>query len=316
VKYQYFAVDALPPVIQETFSNLSDELASWLTLENAAVWADCEVIQDFDSRLDNTPNIVKIKYLTCLLTKEGGEIYLAAGRLLSDDFLGLYFSWLAVRLTEAVCIYAGNNLLRSSQERLGARWEQVNRNQTLFHVSSDKTNELIYFLFTTLIPEVRGLVGPRRNTAFSDLTEQFRQQSQQAREKPDVKPKGRTSKTPRTLPQTVETLCCPPFTPANLRQLLTELEVIGPETRRWHLGELKGKAAAPKSAFPAAYRALAEARLLVQTAAPVYRQLFEQEFGVELSDRIANFKYGNGSNAFHDYLIRAQYWIKIWKTKL
>jgi hypothetical protein len=319
VKYQPFAVDALPPVIQETFSNLSDELASWLTPENAAVWTDCEVILEFDNNLGNIPNIVKIKYLSLMLTQQAEDVYLAAGRLLSAEFSAFYFGWLAMRLTEAMCIYAGNNLLRAGQERMAARWEQVSKQQPRFYVGSEKANELLHFLFTTLIPQVYSIVGHRKaqqTTAFSDLAEQFTQQAQQARERQEAKPKGRAAKVPKTLPQTVETLCCSPFTPAYLRQLLTKLEVVDAETGHWHLGELKGKAAAPKSAFPAAYRALAEARLLLQTDAPVYRQLFEQQFGVELSDRTANFKEGNGSLAFHDYLARARYWIKIWKSKL
>jgi hypothetical protein len=307
VKYQYFAIDALPQGIQETFDSLRDELDAWVTPENVAKWSDFEVLLEFESKLTGLQPVTQIRYLTCLLTKEGGEIYLAAGALLSTNFLNFYFSWLAVRLTEALCAYVGSNLLRSNQERLEARWAQASRNRLLFRISNRKADDLLHFLFTTLVPQASMLVGKAQAVTVGDVTNQFTRDSQQPQPK---------RHTPTTLPQTLESLCLPPFTPLDLRKLLTELGVLDTDTGRWHLGKLVSKAASPKSAFPAAYRSLVEARLLLQTDTPIYRQIFEKEFGVELGDRTANYKEGKGSTAFHDYLNRARYWIKIWKSKL
>jgi len=68
------------------------------------------------------------------------------------------------------------------------------------------------------------------------------------------------------------------------------------------------------SAFPAAYRALFEAKLMLFADAPVYRKAFEKEFHVKFSDRLATFKDGSGSARFQDYLIEARRWITIWKA--
>ena len=119
---------------------------------------------------------------------------------------------------------------------------------------------------------------------------------------------------PLPLSSNVATLCSGSFTPADLRDLLTSLGVLDADTGHWHLGELKGKAAAPLSAFPAAYRALFEAKLMLFADAPVYRKAFEEEFHIKFSDRLATFKDGSGSARFQDYLVEARRWITIWKA--
>jgi len=306
VKYQYFAIDALPLAIQETFDNLRDEIDAWITPDNVEKWDEFEVILEFESKLAGLKPITQIRYLTCLLTKDGGEMCLAAALLLSADFPNFYFSWLAVRLTEALCAYIGGNLLRSNHERLETRWAQAKRKQLLFRISNRKADELLHFIFTTLVPQASILLGKSTTVTVEDLASQFTREAAQPQAK-----RG----TATALPQTLETLCIPPFTPADLSKLLVHLGVIDADTGRWHLGDLRSKAAAPKSAFPAAYRSLVEKRLMLSISDTIYSRIFQKEFGVELKDRTANYKEGKASTAFHDYLNVARYWVKIWTTK-
>ena len=116
------------------------------------------------------------------------------------------------------------------------------------------------------------------------------------------------------LTSNVATLYSGSFKPTDLRDLLTSLGVLDADNGHWHLGELKGKAAAPLSAFPAAYRTLFGAKLMLFADAPVCRKAFEKEFHVRFSDRLATFKDGSGGAHFQDYLVEARRWITIWKA--
>ena len=59
------------------------------------------------------------------------------------------------------------------------------------------------------------------------------------------------------------------LTPADVYALPARPDAVDTETGRWHLGELTGKAAKPRSAFPVAYRALADQSLLRRLDGPV-----------------------------------------------
>ena len=119
---------------------------------------------------------------------------------------------------------------------------------------------------------------------------------------------------PLLLTSNVATLCSGSFKPINLHDLLISLGMLDAATSHWHLGELKGKVAAPLSAFSAAYRTLFEAKLMPFADAPVYRKAFEKEFHVRFSDRLATFKDGSGCAHFQDYPVEARRWIAIWKA--
>lgn len=302
--------------VGEAYDNLTNELEEWLEVDTP-YGAEILLIH-FDKCLVSCKSAAeRVRYL-CSLTTVGGRepgLLFAAGRLAVPGFEEVYSTWLAVRLTEAVCVFVGNSLLRSGRVTLESTWESVSQHQRIFRVRRGDVGLLLQFLFGVLIPHAHNskLPQPQR---LNDLTSQLTQEGVPfaAKAEPSTSQKAPA---PVALPQTLDTLCRPPFSSADLRALLTDLNVLDEETGHWHLGELKSKAASPLSAFPAAYRALQEARLVLPTDAPVYRKLFCAAYKVQFSDRVANFKEGSpsASAAFHDYLNRARYWIKIWKTK-
>ena len=59
------------------------------------------------------------------------------------------------------------------------------------------------------------------------------------------------------------------LTPVDVYALPAQPDAVDTETGRWYLGELTGKAAKPRSAFPVAYRALADQGLLRRLDGPV-----------------------------------------------
>ena len=111
-------------------------------------------------------------------------------------------------------------------------------------------------------------------------------------------------------------LCQGGFTPAHVRELLAHLGAVDADTGRWHLGDITGKAAKPKSAFPAAYRALSDLGLLKQLEGPTWLKIFVSEFEVVLSPRMANYDTkGQVSKAFHEFYSEALRWAKVWQAK-
>ena len=311
-----FPVDALPVAVGEAYDNLTNELEEWMQVDTP-FGAEILLIH-FDECLAKCASAAERLRFLCGLTTLGGRepgMLFAAGRLSAPGFEEVYSTWLAVRLTEAVCVFVGNSLLRSGRVTLDSTWESVSQHQRIFRVRRGDAGLLLQFLFGVLIPHAHTnkYQQPQR---FNDLANQVTQENPYAYAKAEPAAAQKTP-APTALPQTLDTLCRPPFSPTDLRALLVDLNVLDEETGHWHLGELKGKAASPLSAFPAAYRALHEARLVLPTDAPVYRKLFCAAYRVQFSDRVANFKEGSpsASAAFHDYLNRARYWIKIWKTK-
>lgn len=111
-------------------------------------------------------------------------------------------------------------------------------------------------------------------------------------------------------------LCKGGLTPTDVRELLAHLGAVDADTGHWHLGELTGKAAKPKSAFPAAYRALADIGLLKQMEGPTWLKIFVPEFRVVLSARMGNYDTkGQVSKVFHEFYSETLRWAKVWKAK-
>lgn len=305
-----FPTDAFPVEIVEAYQSLQEDLNFWLSPH----YGTLRVVAYFDESLERCRSAVqRINYI-CWLAGVGGEepgLLLAAGMMTEASFKESYLVWLAVRLTETLCIYIGNSRLRSGRGILEENWLAIKQNGIPQSEDNPLATELVQFLFRVLIPFARGASQPQRII--------------DALEKPVVEimsvakdgQNSKSKKTPVALVHTLESLCRVPFTPSDLRELLTHLQVLDSETGYWHLGELKGKAASPLSAFPAAYRAAQEANLMLLTDAPVYRKLFTREYRVDFKDRLANFKDGSpsASAAFHEYLNKARQWIKMWKTK-
>ncbi|GAA3959513.1 hypothetical protein [Hymenobacter antarcticus] len=315
--------DALPAEVGDAYESLLHALSDWLSAPGP--FASTNLADYFEEHLASfdTPE-GRIRYL-CRLTLQGGingEPYPEAAIELvalqsefrafpdyTDTDLDLffdeyYFTWLVVRLTEALCEYTGRARLRGARASLRAEWESLNLHRQHYRPHDPNTLQLLRFLFAVLVPFAQN----SRIRSVRSVAEEVMQNAQRLAA---AKPPGAA---PVPLSSNVATLCSGSFKPADLRDLLTSLGVLDADTGHWHLGELKGKAAAPLSAFPAAYRALFEAKLMLFADAPVYRKAFEEEFRVRFSDRLATFKDGSGSARFQDYLVEARRWITIWKA--
>ncbi|MBJ6107671.1 hypothetical protein JAO73_01515 [Hymenobacter sp. BT523] len=313
--------DALPAEVGDAYESLLHALSDWLSAPSP--FTSTNLADYFEEHLAgcDTPE-TRIRYL-CRLTLHGGvngEAYPEAAMDLvelqaefrafpgyTDTDLDLYFdeyyfSWLAVRLTEALCEYTGRARLRGARASLRAEWEALPLTRLQYRPTDANTVQLLRFLFVVLIPFAQN----SRTRSVRSVTEEV-VQGARAANKPQ-------RPAPVPLSSNVATLCSGNFKPTDLRALLTSLGVLDATTGQWHLGELKGKAAAPLSAFPAAYRALFEAKLMLFADAPVYRKAFEEEFHVKFSDRLATFKDGSGSARFQDYLVEARRWITVWKA--
>ncbi|MGI4867436.1 MAG: hypothetical protein ACRYFZ_26185 [Janthinobacterium lividum] len=144
-------IDALPHAIQETFDHLRQELDDWITLENAEIWDDFKVILEYESNLIDLQADVKIKFL-CLLTSQAIKTCFNEKNVSLSNFYNFYFSWLAVRLTEAISTHLGAKLLSANQERLRTQWELASKSLLLVQTSNHRADEILRFLFTTLIP--------------------------------------------------------------------------------------------------------------------------------------------------------------------
>ena len=104
--------------------------------------------------------------------------------------------------------------------------------------------------------------------------------------------------------------------PADVYALPAQLDVVDTETGRWHLSELTGKAAKPRSAFPVAYRALADQGLLRRLDGPVWLKIFAAEFEARLSPRMANYDtIGQVSKVLHEFYGETMRWVKVWQAK-
>ncbi|WP_035565250.1 hypothetical protein [Hymenobacter sp. IS2118] len=319
-------VDALPLEVGDAYESLALDLSDWLSAPSP--FSSDNLVDYFEEHLAQcgTPE-TRIRYL-CRLTMGGGtnrEGYPEAAddlkrvqgtspiRAYEEDynrtlFIDTYFfSWLAVRLTEAVCEYAGSSRLRGARASLWAEWEATAQRRVMYRTDDHSTRQLLRYLFGVLIP----FAGRSRTQSLGNVAEQFRQSV--PRPTPAAKP---PLPPPDAKPQNLEMLCQNGLTPANVRDLLAQLGAIDAQTGHWHLGELTGKPGKVKSAFPAAYRALADKGLLLKLEGPTWRQIFVTEFKADISLRMANYDTkGQASNAFHDYYAESLRWITIWKAE-
>lgn len=142
-----------------------------------------------------------------------------------------YYSWLAVRLTEAVCAVAGNSRLRQARTSLWTDWESIAQRKSPYSAADAQTGQLLKFLFGVLVPFANES-APKR---IGLMTQRFQQATRPAAgPRPPAPP-------PEPLPETLQTLCRNGLKPADVRTLLIELGAIDAQTGRWHLGELTGK---------------------------------------------------------------------------
>ena len=321
-----FPTDTLPAEVADAYETLSHELADWLGA--ASPFASHNLVDYFEAHLTACAGAEhRIRYL-CRLTMQGGvngEPYPAAAHQLmqvqgaalalpfsdheaSEPFTETYYlSWLAVRLTEALCQLAGSSRLRGARAQLWAEWTATGGHHVQFLTDYPPTVQVLKYLFRVLVPFVRG----DRTQSIGSLAEQVRQ----AVPRPAAGPRPPTPP-PEPLPQTLQMLCQHGLTPADVRELLATLGAVDAATGRWHMGELTSKAARLKSAFPAAYRALASHGLLKQLEGPTWLKIFVVEFGVTLSPRMANYDTkGQVSKSFHNFYDEATRWAKVWKAK-
>ena len=313
--------DALPPEVGDAYDTLLYELSDWLEEPNP--FESDSLLDYFEEHLARCPApIIRVRYLCGLTTHDrpsragrprptmplpGARAAYASSVSLSASFDDYYFSWLAVRLTEAVCELAGSSRLRQARSHLATEWDTIATRPVTYRIGEPNTVRLFKFLFGVLVP----FAGDSRTQSIASITQQFRQAA--TRPAPGPRP---PAPPPEPLPQTLQMLCQGGLTPANLRELLAHLGAVDAGTGRWHLGELTGKAAKPKSAFPAAYRALADLGLLKQLEGPTWLKIFVAEFEVNLSPRMANYDTkGQVSKAFHEFYDETLRWAKVWQAK-
>ena len=321
-----FPADVLPQAVGEAYDTVLYELGEWLGPPSLA--PSNNIINYFEELLAECSDAdARVRYL-CHLTTHGGlnkEAYpmaffqamyplprfkkLLEGPYFYPEFVfeNYYCSWLAVRLIEAVCAVIGNSRLRKARALLWADWEAIEHRKSLYNVEDEETQQLLKFLFGVLVPFAND-TGPQHTRAAA-------QPPPRSVPRPAAGPRP-PAPPPEPLPETLQTLCRKGLKPADVRALLAELGAVDSQTGRWHLGELAGKAARSKSAFPAVYRALSDMGLLQHVDGPAWLRIFVAEFEVNLSPRMANYDTtGQVSKAFHEFHGEAVRWGKRWQAK-
>jgi hypothetical protein len=317
--------DALTLAIGDAYEKLLFELEN--SLSGPDPFESPNVLDYYEEHLADCPTpAARIRYLCrlTLLDGPGDTLFrrvilpglsqpatLDERRLYSATLYGCfgaaYFGWLAVRLTEAVCALAGSTRLRQGRADLAAEWESIATRRPSYRPDEPHTVSLLYFLFGVLVP----FASDSRPQSIGNIAQQVRQ----AAARPAAGPRP-PAPPPEPLPQTLQMLCQGGLTPANVRELLAHPGAVDADTSRWHLGEVTGKPAKYKSAFPAAYRALANLGLLKQMEGPVWLKIFVSEFAVDLSPRMANYDTkGQVSKIFHEFYSETLRWAKVWQAK-
>ena len=161
--------DALPTEVGDTHESLLHALSDWLGAPGP--FASTNLDDYFEEHLASFDAAEgRIRYL-CRHTLQGGangEAYPEAAMDLVElqsefrafpDYtdLGLYFdeyyfSWLAVRLTEALCEYTGRARLRGARASLWAEWEALPLTRLQYRPNDANTIQLLRFLFVVLVP--------------------------------------------------------------------------------------------------------------------------------------------------------------------
>lgn len=295
-------VDAFPVDVVEAFDNVDYMVRDLL---EDFQFGDGDIMRMLDENLVGAgPIESRIRFL-CRLTSgyKGLKGFLVVCSYF-NSYVPEFTTWLSLRLTETLCAYAGNARIRAWRQDIANEWEGA-RGTSRQASKEPSVDILLRFAFSVLIPRIASPL-PKR---LDDITEQVRHSMPKAMSQPK---RNVTS----ALPQALDALCEPPLTVHDVRTLLIELGVLSEETGYWHLGELSGKAAKPKSAFPAAYRALVEAKLMRRVDAPVWRKLFEDEFQVSFSDRLANYAWSRVTSAEFDiYHLDASRWVTKWRVR-
>ena len=334
--HQYpIPVDTLPIEVGDAYNNLLDWLTDWL--DGSHVDESPNIIDYYEHELAacDTPEI-RVRYLARLNLRGGvnrrpfpqaadelkmWEVQVDVFRPVKYKYLEPYYphhereafsdshfySWLAVRMTEAMCAHVGNSSLRSARQNLWAEWEAVQPTSQRYHVEDDNSSQLFRYLFGVLVPFANG----SRTRSFSNVAEQFRQSV------PRQTPVPRApTPPPEPKPQTLQTLCQNGLTPVDVREVLAQLGAVDANTGYWPHGQMTGKAAKLKSAFPAVYRALSDKGLMLKLEGPAWRKIFIAEFEVDISLRMANYDTrGQASKVFHEYYAEAARWITIWRAR-
>jgi hypothetical protein len=307
----YFPLDALPDSIREAYEEVEgsvNEGALSLVTEQSQ-----NIVEFFESELTILSFEQKIRFLCGLVKRWPYSEYPWAASLLDKrDSEEQYIAWLTLRLIQTICLYIGVSRLRTGRAALREEWDNLPtqlRPVIYFNYDKASVGELLQFCFAVLIPFARANVS-RRDSRPTREASTVMQESLR-----NLRPESATVKQPAspfrtTSPKKLDSLCASDFTVAELTDLLISLDVLDSATGKWHLGNITGRAAPQKSAFPAAYRALTEAHLLLAVDSPVYRRLFETAFGVVLGSRMVTYREGNASAAFHDYLAEARRWIR------
>lgn len=296
-------LDALPTSISEDFESLWYMLKDRIEndAEDLIVWLDhyLKVCSTSDHRL---------RYLCRLTVGFPGQesFYQKSDRQLELSFFKNDFAeWFAIRFIEVLFEHAGSTRIRQIRKEIAAEWLLVEQSP-LSQQYEPLLARLLSFGFSVLLP----LTLEKQPKGVASIANEIRQDI------PRPKPRATTIPKPAVLPQVLAAICNPPFSTNDVRDLLIELRVLDPSTGYWHLGTLTGKAAKPLSAFPAAYRALAEAKHLDRVDGPVWRKLFQEEFKVEFSNRLANYAWGgNTSLEFDRYYTESKRWISKWPVK-
>jgi hypothetical protein len=295
-------LDILPDEIAEDYDYL------WHTLKSAFENDPSNVLLWFEEELRQySSSEMRLRYLCSLMIGAPGveSVFRAAKRtLLSHYQFDDYAAWFAIRLMEVLVDYTGNARLRQYRKEIAAEWELTKHTATA--VFGDLLiGRILRFAFSALQP----FVVENRPQTVATVAKQVRQAIPRS-----ASPKKPTSRS-AVPPQGLAALCHAPFSVVNIRELLSELGVLDPDTGYWHLGTLKGKAGKPLSAFPAAYQALVDAKLMDRLDAPGWRKLFMEEFNVYFSPRLANYAWGKGSAEFERYLRESKRWVNR-QTKL
>jgi hypothetical protein len=307
----YFPLDALPDNIREAYEEVENSVNERVV--SPVTEQEQNIVELFESELTVLNPEQKIRFLCGLVKQWPYSEYPWAASLLDErDSEAQYMAWLSLRITQTICLYIGASRLRTGRVALREEWESLPtqlRPVVYFNYDKASVAELLQFCFAVLIPFARANVSRRDSRPTREASSVMQESLRNLRPEPVTK-KRPTSSTRTINLKKMDSLCASDFTVVELKNLLISLDVLDQATGKWHLGDVTGRAAPQKSAFPAAYRALVEAHLLLPVDSPVYRQLFETAFGVVLGSRIVNYKDGNGSAAFHDYLAESRRWIR------
>ena len=295
-------LDAFPQSIVEDYDNL------WYIVKEYHDRHEDDLIFYIDSYLSSMLKAeMQLRYMCRIAVgRPGVESLLSkANRHLPNGFEAQFISWFAIRIVEVLTEYTGNPRLRQLRKDIAAEWQAVER-LTFHTIYGPLVDRLLRFTFTVLIPLVASNIQPK---SVAPIIHELK------RAIPVPSPPTRIAVKVDAPLQTLDSICSQSFSSKDVRELLQQLGVLD-ISGFWHLGTLTGKAAKPLSAFPAVYRALVEAGLMDRLDGPAWRKLFEEEFRVSFSDRLANYAWGGKTSLeFERYYSESKRWVSKRKTQ-